>query len=166
MHISRLMTYHGDIDRGRDARAAAENVSGSLRPDQQAGHHRQVRQARETEVSEDYVELIADLIDTGGEARAADIARRLGVSQASVNKTTARLQQMGLVTTKPYRSIFLTAEGRRIAEASRARHLIIVDFLRAIGISEETARADAEGMEHHCSPETLAAFQRLVDEKG
>lgn len=159
------MTDRDDIDRERGPRGAAANVSGSLRPDEQAGHHRQVRQARETEVAEDYVELIADLIDTGGEARATDIARRLGVSQASVNKTIARLQQMGLVTTQPYRAIFLTGEGRRIAEASRKRHLIIVDFLRAIGVSEEAARADAEGMEHHCSAETLAAFQRLVDGK-
>lgn len=143
-----------------------ENVSGHLRPDQQAGHHRQVRQARETEVAEDYLELIADLIDSQGEARAADIARRLGVSQASVNKTTARLAQMGLVTSQPYRAIFLTAEGRRIAEASRARHLIIVEFLCAIGVGEETARADAEGIEHHCSAETLAAFKRLADGKG
>ncbi|MHA1108186.1 MAG: MarR family transcriptional regulator, partial [Alphaproteobacteria bacterium] len=133
------MADKADEARDRGAPGTAENVSGYLRPDQQAGHHRQVRQARETEIAEDYVELIADLIDSQGEARAADIARRLGVSQASVNKTTARLQQAGLVTTQPYRSIFLTEEGRRLAEASRARHLIIVDFLRAIGVSEDTA---------------------------
>ena len=159
------MADSDDAEREKRGKGVVQNVSGSLRPDEQAGHHRQVRQARETEVAEDYVELIADLIDTDGEARAADIARRLGVSQASVNKTTARLQQMGLVTTQPYRSIFLTAEGRRIAEESRARHLIIVEFLRAIGVSEDTARADAEGIEHRCSPETLAAFRRLVEEK-
>lgn len=159
------MTDGADNERHKRGKAVVQNVSGSLRPDEQAGHHRQVRQARETEVAEDYVELIADLIDTGGEARAADIARRLGVSQASVNKTTARLQQMGLVTTQPYRSIFLTEEGRRIAEESRARHLMIVEFLRAIGVSEDTARADAEGIEHHCSPETLEAFRRLVEQR-
>ena len=54
---------------------------------------------------------------------------------------------------------------RWFAEASRARHLIIVEFLRAIGVSEETARADAEGIEHHCSAETLEAFRRLVEER-
>ena len=160
------MTDDADTQRDHRKVRAVENVSGSLRPDEQAGHHRQVRQARETEVAEDYVELIADLIDTQGEARAADIARRLGVSQASVNKTTARLQQMGLVTSQPYRAIFLTDDGRRIAEASRRRHLIIVEFLRAIGVSEDTARADAEGIEHYCSAETLAAFRRLVEERG
>jgi len=151
---------------GRRGRArTARNVSDLLEADTQAGHHRQTRQARETEIAEDYVEMIADLIDTHGEARAADIARRLGVTHASVAKMTARLQQSGLVTTQPYRAIFLTGKGRRIAEASRRRHLIVVRFLRAIGVSAATAHADAEGIEHYCSAETLAAFERFVGGK-
>lgn len=148
---------------GSPAPNPAPNVSGLLAPDAQAGHHRQTRLARETEIAEDYVELIADLIDTQGEARGADIARRLGVTAASVAKMTARLQQAGLITSQPYRAIFLTDEGRRIAEASRRRHLIVVAFLCAIGVSEAAAHADAEGMEHYCSAETLAAFERMVE---
>ena len=135
-------------------------------PDAQADHHRQTRAARQTEIAEDYVELIADLIDLTGEARAADISRRLGITQASVAKMISRLQQSGLVVTEPYRAIFLTEEGRRIAEASRRRHQIVVAFLLAIGVGEEAARADAEGIEHHVSAETLAAFERMVAEKG
>ncbi len=137
-----------------------------LAPDAQADHHRQTRAARQTEIAEDYVELIADLIDSTGEARAADISRRLGITQASVAKMIARLQQSGLVVTQPYRAIFLTEEGRRIAETSRRRHQIVVAFLLAIGVSEEAARADAEGIEHHVSAETLAAFERMVAAKG
>ena len=76
------------------------------------------------------------------------------------------LQQSGLVTTQPYRAIFLTQEGRRIAETSRRRHQIVVAFLQAIGVSEDVARADAEGIEHHVSEETLAAFERVVTERG
>jgi DtxR family manganese transport transcriptional regulator len=160
------MTDSTDHTGRRGAGRAVQNVSDLLKPDTQAGHHRQTRRARESAIAEDYVEMIADLIDTQGEARAADIARRLGVTQASVAKMTARLQQAGLVTSQPYRAIFLTEEGRRIAEISRQRHLIVVDFLCALGISDEAAHADAEGMEHHCSAETLAAFQRFIDEKG
>ena len=74
----------------------------------------------------------------------------------------ARLQQAGLVATKPYRAIFLTGEGRRIADKSKRRHQIVFEFLRAIGVSEDVARADAEGIEHHVSNETLAAFERLT----
>ncbi len=135
-------------------------------PEEQADHHRQTRAALQTAVAEDYVELIADLIDSTGEARATDIARRLGVTNASVAKMIARLHQGGLVTTQPYRAIFLTQEGRRIAVASKRRHQIVVAFLLAIGVGEEAARADAEGLEHHVSAETLAAFERVVRERG
>ncbi len=135
-------------------------------PATQADHHRLTRLARQTEIAEDYVELIADLIDSTGEARATDISRRLGVTPASVAKNIARLQQAGLVVTMPYRAIFLTDRGRRLAEASRRRHQIVVAFLCAIGVDEEVARVDAEGIEHHVSGETLAAFERVVAERG
>ena len=131
-------------------------------PDDQADHHRQVRAARQTEVMEDYVELIADLIDSTGEARSVDIARRLGVTSPTVARMVGRLREAGWIETEPYRAIFLTDEGRRIAEASRRRHQLVVEFLAALGVSEETARADAEGIEHHVSEETLAAFERFV----
>ena len=135
-------------------------------PEEQADHHRQTRAALQTAVAEDYVELIADLIESTGEARATDIARRLGVTHASVTKTVARLQQGGLVTTQPYRAIFLTQKGSQIAEISKRRHEIVVAFLLAIGVGEDAARADAEGLEHHVSSETLAAFERVVRERG
>ena len=135
-------------------------------PEEQADHHRQTRAALQTAVAEDYVELIADLIESTGEARATDIARRLGVTNASVAKMIARLHQGGLVTTQPYRAIFLTDEGRRIAVASKRRHEIVVAFLLVIGVGEDAARADAEGLEHHVSAETLAAFERVVRERG
>ena len=131
-------------------------------PDQRAENFRQSRRARKTEIAEDYVELIADLIDGGGEARAVDIARGLGVSHATVIKTIGRLQREGLVVTKPYRAVFLTDEGRRLALWSRRRHELVLKFLLAIGVGEEAAQKDAEGMEHHVSAETLAAFERFL----
>lgn len=133
-------------------------------PDDQADHHRQVRLARQTEVMEDYVELIADLIDATGEARSVDLARRLGVTSPTVARMLGRLKEAGWIETEPYRAIFLTGEGRRIAEASRRRHQLVVEFLAALGVNEETARADAEGIEHHVSEETLAAFERFVSD--
>ncbi len=91
----------------------------------------------------------------------------LAISPSSGNaviKTVGRLQRDGLVVTKPYRAIFLTDEGRRIAIWSRQRHELVVKFLLAIGVSKEVAYADAEGIEHHVSAETLAAFERVVGE--
>lgn len=121
------------------------------------------REARQTETAEDYVELIAELIATKGEARAIDISQILGVAHPTVTKTIARLVRDGLVMKVPYRSIFLTARGKAIAKRSRERHEIVHNFLRAIGVSPERADIDAEGMEHHTSEETLAAFKRLTE---
>ncbi len=104
--------------------------------------------------------MIADLIAQTGEARATDIARRLGVTHVTVVKTVARLAREGLVTSRPYRSIFLTEAGQRLAAESRRRHEIVVRFLQRLGVTDATARADAEGIEHHVSQETLTAFER------
>jgi DtxR family manganese transport transcriptional regulator len=84
------------------------------------------------------------------------------VTHATVAKMIGRLQAAGLVRAQPYRAVFLTEEGRDIAERSRRRHQIVVAALRSIGVSEKTAQADAEGLEHHCSAETLAALERLA----
>jgi DtxR family transcriptional regulator, manganese transport regulator len=131
--------------------------------EEQARIHRQTRSANDSETAQDYLEVIADLIDTCGEARAVDIARRLGVTHVTVIKTIARLKRDGYVVTQPYRAIFLTDDGRDVAEATRARHRIVVSFLKALGISEEAAEVDAEGIEHHVSNETLEAFRRFTE---
>jgi DtxR family manganese transport transcriptional regulator len=111
---------------------------------------------------EDYLELIADLIEDGNEARQVDIASRLGVSQPTVAKMLARLASDGLVTRKPYRGVFLTEAGRTVARQSRTRHQTVEAFLRSIGVGAENARIDAEGIEHHVSEETLKAFRRAL----
>jgi DtxR family manganese transport transcriptional regulator len=123
---------------------------------------RRVRADHQTELAGDYVELIADLIDERGEARGTDIAMRLGVANATVVKTLKRLQDQGLVTQEPYRAIFLTGDGWKMADEGRRRHKIVADFLLALGISSETARIDSEGIEHHVSEETLRAMARFL----
>jgi DtxR family manganese transport transcriptional regulator len=123
-----------------------------------------MREAHRTEMAEDYVELISDMIRTNGEARLADLAVHIGVANATAAKVVQRLQRDGLVESRPYRAIFLTEEGKAIAEMSRRRHRIVQDFLTALGVDELTAEADAEGIEHHVSDETLAALQRVTEQ--
>ena len=120
------------------------------------------RSARSTALLEDYVELISDLLATLGEARATDIARRLGISHATVVKNVGRLKLEGLVTARPYRGVFLTEAGGAMAERVRARHRVVVDLLLAVGVPKEAAESDAEGIEHHVSETTLAAFARFL----
>src|SRR6476660_2019961 len=82
----------------------------------QARRFGKTRSAQSTALLEDYVELIADLLQDVGEARPTDIARRLGVSHATAIKTIARLKRAGLATARPYRGVLLTDEGQALAE--------------------------------------------------
>jgi DtxR family manganese transport transcriptional regulator len=134
-----------------------------LDPDSHARQYSTVRKAHETELIEDYVELIADLIDAKGEARAVEIAQRMGVTQATVGKMIRRMTEAGLVESEPYRSIFLTRAGRQMARDSRERHIVVLQFLRALGVSAATARRDAEGMEHHVSRETIDIMRHFAN---
>jgi DtxR family manganese transport transcriptional regulator len=134
---------------------ASENVSSEP--------HQKARIARAEELAEDYVEVIDDLITATGEARVVDIAERLGVTHVTVTRTVARLQKQGLVRSEKYRSVFLSESGKRLALRVRRRHALVLSFLRALGIDEETARIDAEGIEHHVSERTLRAFRKFCD---
>ena len=127
-----------------------------------AENFRRSRRDHALETAQDYVEAIADLTAAVGEARVVDLARRLGVTHVTVNRTLARLQQAGYVNTRPYRAIFLTDAGRTLAQESKQRHETVVAFLQSLGISKKAAELDAEGIEHHVSPETLAAFERRL----
>ncbi|WP_376087281.1 manganese-binding transcriptional regulator MntR [Roseomonas sp. CCTCC AB2023176] len=132
----------------------------------QAERHRSARVARASILIEDYVELIDDLIATGGEARPTDIARRMGVSHATAIAAIARAKAAGLATSKPYRGVFLTAEGRDLAARVRARHRLVVDLLVAVGVPPAVAETDAEGIEHHVSDVALSAFERFLARRG
>ena len=123
---------------------------------------RRSRRDRAAETAQDYVEAIADLSASVGEARVVDLARRLGVTHVTVNRTLTRLRQAGYVNTKPYRAIFLTNAGHRLAGECKRRHETVVAFLRSLGVPENAAEMDAEGIEHHVSPETLVVFERWL----
>lgn len=141
--------------RRRAERAAARAVSF----DRTRADHR-------LELAEDYVELIAELIETTGEARAVDLAGRLGVTAATVANAIARLQRDGYVKSEPYRAIFLTERGKELAAYCRRRHRIVLALLAALGVDPATAEQDAEGIEHHVSEPTLAAIERWLARQG
>ena len=123
--------------------------------------HRRTRRDHATETAEDYVEAVDDLIRGGGVCRVADLAARFSVSHVTVTRTVGRLVRDGLAETAPRRPITLTPAGERLAAACRDRHLVVLRFLRALGVPERAAQLDAEGMEHHVSDETLAAMRRF-----
>ncbi|HPF41428.1 MAG TPA: manganese-binding transcriptional regulator MntR [Phycisphaerae bacterium] len=149
------------------ARAARSRRNTTSRTaEQSASGHQRTRSDHASEIAEDYVELIDDLITESGEARAVELARRLGVTQVTVTKTIERLKREGLVTSEPYRSIFLTTKGGKLAGQVRERHKIVLEFLRSLGVPAKDAELDAEGIEHHISPATLAAMRRHLRQRS
>jgi DtxR family manganese transport transcriptional regulator len=144
--------------------------SGPTSPDQPhpeplGGDPRRTRREHAAELGHDYVELIAELQSSDGEARVTALARRLGVSHVSVNRALKRLQRDGLVVVEPYRPVRLTEAGYSLSQQSRHRHVVVLAFLRSLGVPPEIASADAEGIEHHVSAETLRAFERLLEDR-
>ncbi len=141
-----------------------------------ANRHQRTRRDHATETAEDYVEAIDELIRTEGQCRVTRLACLFAVSHVTVSKTIARLQREGLVETVPHGPITLTEAGRKMAEKSRARHEIVLEFLIRLGVSPATAAIDSEGIEHHVSEETLERMRtfgrkrreggRMKDERG
>lgn len=140
-------------------RKKKEREEALVDPDTRAAAFRQARDARRSELLEDYVELIDDLVRATGEARQVEIAAYLGVAQPTVARMLNRLTEAGLIEKRPYRGIFLSDAGMKLAEEGRERHAIVETFLIDIGVDPDTASCDAEGIEHHVSRETLAAFK-------
>tara|TARA_B100002052_G_C15618368_1_gene478556 strand:- start:17 stop:421 length:405 start_codon:yes stop_codon:yes gene_type:complete len=126
---------------------------------------KKVRKAHRTENTEDYLELIAELLNSKGEARIVDIADSLGIAQATANKTIQRLQSQGYIKREPYRSIFLTLKGQKIASDSKKKHNIVYNFLVNLGLDKSTASEDAEGIEHHVSKKTLKKMDNFNSKK-
>ena len=129
---------------------------------QQAERFNQARAAQAMALLEDYAEMIGDLIASNGEARITDIAARMGVTHPTATKAVGRLKREGLAVSRPYRGVFLTQAGQELADHVRSRHRTVVDLLVAVGVPAEHAELDAEGLEHHVSPTTLAAFRNFL----
>ena len=123
-----------------------------------------IRSDHRSEVTDDYLEAIAEFQDQKGQCRGGDLATHFSVSHATVTQTLGRLKDAGFVTSEPYGPISLTAKGRRLAKKSKARHETVLSFLLALGVSEETAATDSEGIEHHVSDETLERMRSFIDQ--
>lgn len=113
---------------------------------------------------EDYLERILELIDSKGYARVVDIASSLKISQASVTNMVQRLHTEGLLNYEKYRGLVLTRAGEKLARSIAHRHKLLTDFLQLLGLNERVIYHDVEGMEHHISPPTLRAIERLTNQ--
>ena len=134
----------------------------ALDPLTTASHYRALRKQHEGEAAQDYCEAIADLLAAGVEARVGRIAERFGLSHVTVSRVVRRLASEGLVDARAHTPLGLTVKGRALAREAKRRHEIVLAFLRSLGIDDATAQIDAEGIEHHVSPATLTALEKLT----
>lgn len=123
----------------------------------------QTRKHHALETAEDYVEAVAAIIAEKGECRVLHLAAYFGVSHVTVSRIVRRLQEEKLLKTQPYKPIELTGRGKTLAEKVKKRHEIVFAFLIALGVDQQTAEIDSEGIEHHVSEKTLAAMQQFID---
>ena len=103
---------------------------------------------------EDYLESILEISIEGKIVHLIDIAKRMEVSQAAVNKAVKLLCEKGYVY-EDGKHLYLTETGKTYAEAVFEKHCIIRDFLIKNGVSPATAEEDACRMEHLISDETF-----------
>jgi len=116
-----------------------------------------------TDRMEDYLEVIYELVEQKGYATTVDISTYLNVSSPSVTKMTQRLDETGYLKYEKYRGIRLTDEGVHIAQNIRNRHGLLAEFFKMIGVDEESANSDAEGIEHHLHPETIKRLEDFMN---
>ncbi len=115
------------------------------------------------ELAEDYVEIIYDLLEEKREARVCDIAKQFGVSHVTVIRALDRLKKRNFIQTCEEKGILLTTEGSTLAKACKKRHQFLLHYLTALGVPEDVAKIDVEGMEHHISPITMQAFKKQLE---
>ena len=120
-------------------------------------------QSPRTDRMEDYLEVIYELIKKKGYATTVDISKYLNVSSPSVTKMVQKLDESGHLNYEKYRGIVLTEEGTSIVESMHQRHNLLVEFLKMIGVKDDIANSDAEGIEHHLHPETLKKLEDFVN---
>jgi Mn-dependent DtxR family transcriptional regulator len=113
---------------------------------------------------EDYLEQIHNLIEAKGYARVVDIAKNLGISQASVTNMIQRLDGEGYVVYERYRGVIMTESGRKIGQEIARRHEVLTRLLAGFGLDPQTVHEDVEGMEHHMSRQTLEVLTLLMEE--
>lgn len=113
---------------------------------------------------EDYLEQIHNLIASKGYARVVDIAKNLGISQASVTNMIQRLDAEGFVVYERYRGVVLTEKGGQVGAEIARRHEVLTRLLAGFGLDPKTVHEDVEGMEHHISRQTLDVLTLLMEE--
>jgi len=111
---------------------------------------------------QDYCKAILQEGD-GKPVKPSDVARRLGVSRASVSKFARDLSHRGLIRDLGGGQLQLTVKGRKLALDMVRRHRIVETFLhRALGVPLDRLHAEAERIEHSISDDVAQRLEHLL----
>jgi DtxR family transcriptional regulator, manganese transport regulator len=111
---------------------------------------------------EDYLEVIYELVLQKGYATTIDISEYLNVSSPSVTSMVKKLHETQFLKYERYRGMSLTDKGNEVAKAISRRHQILAELFKMIGVQDEIANKDAEGIEHHLHTETLKKLEDFI----
>lgn len=114
------------------------------------------------ESAENYLETILILSKKLPVVRSVDIANELGFKKSSVSVAMKNLRQKNHITVTDSGFIYLTDEGKAIAEMIYERHNILTRCLMTLGVAEKTAEEDACKIEHVISKESFDAIKNHI----
>ena len=118
------------------------------------------------ESGEMYLESILQLTQKQGNVRSIDISEYMGYSKPSVSRAVGLLKNGGYIQVDEEGMITLTDTGLEIAQKIYERHTLLTQLLIRLGVSPETASADACKIEHNLSDETFEAIKNHVRQYG
>ncbi len=115
-----------------------------------------------TTSEEDYLEVIAELVELKGYATTLDISRFMNVSPPSVTKMLQKLDEKKYLEYEKYHGINLTDIGNQVADAIRRKHSTLLEFFEILNIGKEIANQDTEGLEHHLNDKTIRQIRKFI----
>ena len=121
-----------------------------------------IRRVSSTTREEDYLEVIAELVELKGYATTLDISRYMNVSPPSVTKMLQKLDEKKYIEYEKYHGINLTNNGKQVADSIRRKHSILLEFFEILNIGKEIANQDTEGLEHHLNPKTIRQLRKYI----
>lgn len=116
-----------------------------------------------TKRTEQYIEVIHEIVKKKGYARVKDVSESLGVGFSAVSEMFGKLSEKGYINYEKHGGVTLTEKGKRLASKLSKRHKILRDFLVILGVDEKIADEDACEIEHVVRKETMDRLTKFVE---